>query len=258
MSRTDEIKKRIAKRKRERLHRGQGEERRGFILPEVEEQHGFERMYTFESGPDRSPVLFKKEIFIFKILASACLFLLTAILFKSTNSSLDSIRTVVSETMENDFQFAAVTEWYEDTFGEPLAFFPTDSKEADDSEMTVDYAVPASGKVLHSFETTDQGITIETGKNEPVKAMKEGVVIFAGKKEDTGQTVMIQHADDTITWYGQLKEINVSYQENVPMGEQVGTVSDGKSEGKGEFYFAIQKGNEFIDPIQVISFEKMD
>lgn len=255
MNRANEIRKRIAKRKREKLNR-QPHEKRGFILPEVEEQHGFERLYSYEGGPEKTPTFFRKEVLIFKILASACLFLLTAILFKSSGSSLDYLRTSVTKTFEDDFKFAAVSEWYEEKFGEPLAFFPSESAD-DEDDWSADYAVPASGRVrvLESFEVSDQGITIETAINEPVKAVKQGVVIFAGSKEETGQTVIIQHSDDSYTWYGQLKEIEVSYNQRVPMGEQVGTVSDGNGTGKGKFYFAIKKGDEFIDPIQVISFE---
>ncbi|GAA0334063.1 stage IV sporulation protein SpoIVFA [Bacillus carboniphilus] len=253
MNRADEIRKRIAKRKKERVHR-ESNEKRSLLLPEIEEQHGFERMMSYETGPEKTPTLFRKEVIIFKILASACLFLLTAILFKSTGSSLDSLRVFVEDTFEKDFQFAAVSEWYEDRFGEPLAFLPTDSTE-NEPNMMVEYAVPASGKVTQSFTINDQGVTIETGKDAPVKAVKEGVVVFAGNKDDTGQTVIIQHSDETITWYGHLKDISVSYNDRVSTGKEVGVVSDSDIGNKGEFYFAIKKGNEFIDPIQVISFE---
>ena len=45
-----------------------------------------------------------------------------------------------------------------------------------------------------------------------VEAMSEGIVRYVGKRDDTGNTVIIQHADGTETWYGHIlvQKINVS------------------------------------------------
>ncbi len=87
--------------------------------------------------------------------------------------------------------------------------------------------------------------------------MKEGIVKFAGVKEGLGKTVIIQHSDQTETWYGNLDDINVSLYEYIEKQKVVGTVSDstGEDKTKGKYYFAIKKGDDFIDPIQVIRFE---
>ena len=98
---------------------------------------------------------------------------------------------------------------------------------------------------------------IETEKGAPIEAMNEGNVMFAGVKEDTGKTVIIQHADQTETTYGNLDEIKVSLYEFIKTETVVGTASEstGEDKTKGRYYFAIKKGDDFIDPIQVIRFE---
>jgi stage IV sporulation protein FA len=197
-------------------------------------------------------------VFLFKLLASACLFLVIAILFRNHTATLDSTRNVVKKTMETEFQFATVSNWYENKFGKPLALFPfTDKKTNQNLVSNPQYAVPASGRILENFQKNGQGIMIERGKGTKVEAMNAGIVRFAGEKDGLGKTVIIQHSDQTESWYGNLESINVNLYEYVDKGKKVGTVSGsaGKDKSKGEFYFAIKKGDHFIDPIQVIRFE---
>ena len=84
-------------------------------------------MESYESGPieEANHPLFRKEVFIFKILASACLVLIVAIMFRNQTPILDPAREFVTKSMQEDFQFAAVSDWYESTFGKQLALLPT-------------------------------------------------------------------------------------------------------------------------------------
>lgn len=257
-SRADEFRKRMKKRKRERSRETE-KWRQQMTLPEDEERYGFERISSYESNQPEDPhPLFNKEKFLFKMLAAACLFLFVAIIFRNEASSLDPARSFVKKSLDEDFQFAAVSEWYETKFGKPLALLPvknTTEKVQTDPPHEQQYALPASGTIVENFETNGQGIMVETGKNAEVEAITEGLVSFAGIKDDHGKTVIIQHADQTETWYGNLDEIHVNLFDFIPQGKVVGTVSEGSDETKGAFYFAIKQGKDFIDPIQVIQFE---
>jgi len=256
-SRADDIRKRVARRKRERDRVKKNVQNR-VMWPEDEERYGFSKMasYEGESGEGTHP-LFNKEWFLFKILASACLFLLIAIMFKNGASALDPARNFVKNTMENDFQFVAVANWYEEKFGKPLALLPLsdDKKDGEDKTQSIDYALPASAKILEDFRENGQRITIETEKDAPVQAMSEGLVKFAGKKDGFGKTVIIKHADNSESWYGHLEEINVSLYEYAEKGKELGKSTNMKDGTKGSFYFAIKKGDDFVDPIQVIPFD---
>jgi stage IV sporulation protein FA len=251
--RAREIRKRIEKRKRQRsLPRPLSYQPLADVTDE--ERYGqttvtYDRYITGEPHP-----LFKKEVFLFKTFLSACLVLIAAIAFKHSASPLEPVRSFVKQAMEQEFQFAAVSQWYEKQFGEPLALFPEKKRETKPKKVA-SYAVPASGKVLESFEKNGQGIMVETNGVTPVEAMNEGIVIFAGTKEKIGKTVIIQHADGSESWYGNLGTISVKLYDFVEMGKEVGTAMKNENEAKGVFYFAIKQGDHFIDPIQVIPFE---
>jgi stage IV sporulation protein FA len=254
----EEIRRRIAKRK----GTPGKSPNNNMLLPGDEEKYGYNPLSSFESEhDDAGHPLFKKEVFLFKILASVCLFLMIAILFRNHSSTFAPARTWVLKSMDTDFKFAAVSKWYEDKFGKPLALLPfTEKDKTGTSSVTKTqqgFAVPASGKILENFEKTGQGIMIETGKGESVEAMNGGIVQFAGVKDGLGKTVIIQHADQTESWYGNLDEIKVNLYEYVDKSKVVGTVSasTGEDKTKGKYYFAIKKGDSFIDPNQVIRFD---
>jgi stage IV sporulation protein FA len=252
-NRADEIRKRIARRKRQRqIHYQQP--RQVFLEYTDEEKYGGQSVITYDGYSSRdSHPLFHKEIFLLKTFLSVCLVLITAILFKNSSADLEPARNFVKSAMEQEFQFAAVSNWYEKQFGKPLALLPKEEKQ--NSGEGMHYAVPASGKVLENFAANGQGVMVETGKEAAVEAMNEGIVIFAGTKDKLGKTVVIQHADGTESWYGNLGTISVKLYDFVEMGKTVGKAMNNADNTKGIFYFAIKQGDRFIDPIQVISFE---
>jgi stage IV sporulation protein FA len=259
--RAEEIKKRIAERKKRQGVKPGSQPFSSYSILSDEERYGAEHLPVMEYSHspyerDSSPVrFFQKEWLVFKFLTSVCLVLVVGILFKNSSPGLDQARHYVQKTMETEFQFASVSKWYEETLGQPLALLPMETKKETAPSPLSQYAVPASGRVLETFEKNGQGIMIETGSQSSVEAMSEGIVTFAGKKEDSGKTVIIQHADGSETWYGQLENIDVNLYDFVDKGKTVGKVLKNQDGKTGTFYFAIKKGEQFIDPNQVISFE---
>ncbi|HDX9579165.1 TPA: M23 family metallopeptidase [Bacillus pseudomycoides] len=234
--RVEEIKKRIAKRKAQ-------QEKEDELFSYEEQEY---KPLLIEEGEEIYP-LFRKEILLFKLLLSAILVLAVAILFKNQANSFEEPRTVVKQVMKEEFQFAYVSKWYESKFGKPLSFLPSSEKKSPQKEKN--YAVPASGKVMQNFQVNGQGVFVQTAANAVVESVNEGIVVSIGQKEEFGNTIEIQHADGTESWYGNLGETSVKLYDYVAKKQKVGTVANGK------FYFAFKKNEKFIDPIQVISFE---
>lgn len=249
--RAEEIKKRIAKRKQKRM--GSIQTSKINHLPFAEESFEAEAPFFVETDGNTKVFhpLFRSHIFISKILISACIVLAVGILYKNEGEEFLKARKMVETAMEKEFNFALVSKWYEEKFGHPLAI--SLPKKEEKKKNAGQYAVPATGKVLESFQDNGQGVMIETNK-KMVEAMNEGIVIEAGEKEDTGLTVVIQHADGIETWYGHLEKINVALYDFVETGKPVGNVKQ-NSNHQGTYYFAIKKGDAFIDPSQVISFD---
>jgi stage IV sporulation protein FA len=207
--------------------------------------------------------LFKSEGFLLRLMLSICLFLVVAILFKNPSAELGSARAYVQKTFETEFQFAMVSNWYEEQFGRPLVLLPTstpatsgaDSKESTNSESV--YALPAVGKVTETFQNNGKGILLETGNKSKIDSAQEGFVSFVGEKDNLGKTVIIQHYDGSESWYGMLDSIDdeIKLYSFIENGSSVGTASKSESSDSGVFYFAIKKGDQFIDPLEVVSFE---
>ena len=94
---------------------------------------------------------------------------------------------------------------------------------------------------------------VET-ESPSVEAIEEGIILEIAEKTDTGLTIVLQHADGTKSWYGNLNEIDVTLYAFVEKGTELGKIKTTENE-KGTYYFAIKKGDDFIDPIQVMSFD---
>ncbi len=255
-TRADDVRKRVAQRKKER-DRTKKNSQNHVLWTEDEERYGFEKISSYEVGTEEDiHPLFNKEWFLFKILASVCLFLIVAILFKNDVTLFEPARNFVKSSMERDFQFATVANWYEDQFGKPLALLPfKNEKQEEEQAPNNEYALPASARILEDFNENGQRITIETKKDEAIEAMSEGLVRFAGKKDGFGKTVIIQHADKSESWYGNLAEINVNLMEYIYIGSKIGTSTIMEDGERGAFFFAIKKGEDFVDPSRVIPFE---
>jgi Peptidase family M23. len=246
------IKKRISKRKRKKLGQPISSEH-WYYAATHGEPYDLEWPASIGSGPGKKThPLFRREVFLFQMLVSACLVLLTAILFRMESPALEPVRREVGEIMEREFRFAAVGDWYEKTFGKPLALFPVLSDRGDGKHS---YALPADARIVEGFDVDNQGVTIRTEKGAAVEAIEDGRVTFAGVKDRLGKTVIVQHSDHSESWYARLSEIRVKVYDSISAGEKLGLVSPTEDGDYGQFYFAFKRDEKFVDPIQVISFE---
>ncbi|MGO4888564.1 peptidoglycan DD-metalloendopeptidase family protein [Anaerobacillus sp. MEB173] len=261
----EKIRKKLAARRKEINHKVQYKQRSAPQIFQSHDEARDEPMFYVATDHDvnqeeKRNKLFKMEVFILQMSAAVCLFLVAAILFKSPAQQWEGARQFVHQTYEQEFQFAMISNWYEEQFGKPLALLPTRDQPAipvtdDDQQVEPVYAVPASGRVAESFEKNGTGVVVETGPDSHVEAVKGGIVQYIGEYEDLGKTVIVQHYDGGESWYGKLEEINVKLYDHVKSGHHLGTVSRLDGANMGIYYFALKNGESYIDPIQVISFE---
>ncbi|GIN22669.1 stage IV sporulation protein FA [Siminovitchia fordii] len=250
--RVNKIRKRIAKRRRES---GRNMENPNQFMYDVPDSFSDNDRSIYEPKTTIHP-LWRKEIFMLKLLSSIALILVVGILFQSPSPAFDHARSTVKKAMGKEFQFAAVANWYENQFGKPLVLFPNDKKEQNiQLGQEGDYALPVGAKISEGFSQDGRGVMFQTESAAEVKAAADGIVIFSGKKEDIGQTVIIQHSDHTESWYGKMDQAAVKPHEHVKGGQIIGRVSSNEDQNYGEYYFAIKKEDEFVDPIQVMNLD---
>lgn len=243
-----EVRESIMKRKKKRIvHSKNAPIQQVFpAFPQEEEKYGY-----FPSFLDSQPV--KKQSnrfvtnFILKGMLSVLLFFGVAFLLESDLLLFSKAKVWTSQVVTEEFPFARVQQWYQTTFGSPLAITP-DLKQ-DQSEEGI-AALPVVGSVKETFQTNGTGIMIAPNEISPVSAWNDGIVIFAGNDRETNKTVVIQHADLSKSTYGLLSSIDVHLYQSVTASQQIGTFDPSKN--NESVYFSIVKNAEYIDPVQVI------
>ncbi|MBM7631663.1 M23 family metallopeptidase [Geomicrobium sediminis] len=196
-----------------------------------------------------------KQRFFIQWVAALGLFLITAIVVQADHPSLNETKQTALSLYQDEFQFAAVSSWYEEQFGHPLALLPANPNVTNEEPSFDGYAMPAAGEiqVTETFSENGQAIVVETMENAAVTAVRPGVVIRAGENEGFGQTIVIQHEDGTEAMYGSLQTIDVHVYDHVAVGDSIGTVSS--DNGGGQFMFGLRSDDEFIDPSEVMTFD---
>ena len=95
------------------------------------------------------------------------------------------------------------------------------------------------------------GIDLASPKGAHVRAVLNGVVIFADTYKGFGKLVTIRHADGYTSLYGHLNEIRVEPGEQIKSGQIVGRVgSTGLATGP-HLHFEWRLDNSPIDPLKV-------
>ncbi len=121
------------------------------------------------------------------------------------------------------------------------------------------FILPASGKITTEFgairtvngtptATRHSGIDIAAKRGTPVKASGAGRVLYAGKLQLTGNTVLIEHGYGLKTWYYHMDSLKTKTDAMVTQGDTIGTVgSTGFSTGP-HLHFGMSVGGVFVNP----------
>ncbi|WP_054753431.1 M23 family metallopeptidase [Piscibacillus salipiscarius] len=113
-------------------------------------------------------------------------------------------------------------------------------------------SIPVSGVQVDHVKDYEDGIYIEVTEPKNIYPLDRGTVLFAGKKDETGNTVIIQHEDGRKSVYGNLKTIDVFHYQFVSPGQTIGKIEPDELVGYSNMYFAVKEGNQFVDPTQFI------
>jgi len=94
-----------------------------------------------------------------------------------------------------------------------------------------------------------KGIEIDASREEAVRAVYDGVVVYADWFKGYGMIIILDHGDDYYSVYGHLSKLLVSVGEKAGREYTIGTVGEtGLSEGK-RLYFELRYRGEPMDPL---------
>jgi stage IV sporulation protein FA len=196
-----------------------------------------------------------------KIIISLILFIGIWILFRINTPWAMKGQQVIRNTFNQENTFQSISAWYGNTFSGTPAFLPAlhpspgqDAKKVNAPGLK-SFFIPVYGKILIPYSSTHQAILLQTQGNALVCAIEAGRVLFAGAREDTGYTVVIQHPGGFQSTYGMLQPMQWKKDDWITLGEVVGKAASPKGQTKGNVILALMKDAEYMDPTDVISFE---
>lgn len=118
---------------------------------------------------------------------------------------------------------------------------------------------PLEGEILAPFNSTDSsrghnGIDIAASIGAPVKASRDGKVIFAGDEPVRyGKMVIIAHDGGWHSAYGHLSSISARKGAQVSMGDVIGHAGSTGEAEEPELHFELRKANRPVDPVKQLA-----
>ena len=159
----------------------------------------------------------KKKIFIFFSKFLLCIIITLIILIGSkTNDKFKS--NFYKQVFETNISFAQINKIYEKYAGSSIPFkdlFMKDVKPVFKEEL-----------VYQDKSAYLEGVKLVVEKDYLVPALKEGIVIFLGEKENYGYTVIISQSDGIDVWYSNLDNSAVNLYDNIKKGELIGSTKE--------------------------------
>ncbi len=145
----------------------------------------------------------------------------------------------------------------EDVFGQPDTVTTKASEQATDPDkfskpMEGKLAVPyglAYSPVYQDYRFHD-GIDIVSTRDDRVKAVLDGTVADISKDDAEGLVIIIDHQKAYRSVYGHIRNPEVTVGQKVKKGQNIGKVEA----EKGILHFAIQKGQQGLNPLQYLSY----
>lgn len=129
---------------------------------------------------------------------------------------------------KTNYNFSSINKLYNNYFADFLKTSKDSVAVFEEKEKTEDY------------KKYKDGVVKQIGKNEEIKLLNGGIVVFIGEKEGYGNTVIVQQSNGTDAWYGNIKKVDVKLYDYLEKGETLGTASE-------KLYLVFQKDGEYLD-----------
>jgi lipoprotein NlpD len=112
--------------------------------------------------------------------------------------------------------------------------------------MEKNESIPVTGKIIRFFSKAHQGLTFNTYFNQPVRAIRDGVVIDSEDKKDQGKMITIKHPLGFYSSYVHNQTLEVANGDKVKKGQIIAHT------GKDFFYLEMKKFETLINPLNYL------
>ena len=114
--------------------------------------------------------------------------------------------------------------------------------------------MPVEGIVTNGIDSksTHTGIDIAASFDDNIFPAQKGLVIYANKFDNFGNTVIISHPNNYFTMYSHLNKIYVDQRDFVEINKAIGTIGQSGNSDGPHLHFEIWKNSTIIDPRDLI------
>ena len=137
----------------------------------------------------------KKSNKLTKFLLLIIITLITLISLKS-NTKLKTY--FYKNVFEKNFKFASINKLFKDKFGKPIPFSDVIEKKETKQVFSEKLKYSEKSKYL-------DGVKLKVENNYLVPNIENGIVVFIGKKDNYGDTVIVEGTDGVDIWYCNVK-----------------------------------------------------
>ena len=113
----------------------------------------------------------------------------------------------------------------------------------------IEAPVPGAVTVAFGSAPSSDGIELAATAGEPVHAIHEGTVTFAGDLQGLGTLIIVDHGDQTFSHYGFLASLAVQEGLHVDARTELGTAGRSPS-GTPSVYFELRIDGRPVDPVE--------
>lgn len=114
---------------------------------------------------------------------------------------------------------------------------------------------PVSGTISQKMSISHKGVDIITSPNEPVKAVLEGLVIFADWTNKDGRTIIVSHGEKFISIYKHNSVLLKQVGDKVKAGDPIAIVGNtGENSTGPHLHFELIFEGKYVNPLNYISF----
>lgn len=133
---------------------------------------------------------------------------------------------------------------------QPVKTTPVDTRTG--NKITVDSSViwPVKNPKVTSIKGKVRGVQLSAQKNETVKCIREGTVMYVGLYRGYGQVLFVQSKTGVIYAYAGLNSISVKKGEYVLYDAHLGTAGIDSITGNSQITFMVFQNGQAIDPVK--------
>ena len=124
---------------------------------------------------------------------------------------------------------------------------------AGDNESGIDWAWPASGKLIGEFnDPSNKGVDIGGRPGDPVLAAAGGRVMYVGSGiRGYGNLVIVKHSNGYLSAYAHNRKILVKENQPVTKGQKIAELGDSDAD-QAKLHFEIRRQGKPVDPLKYL------